>query len=163
MVTIVPFAPEHAEGVASLILAIQQREFGIPIGWEDQPDLHDIPAFYRRGAGDFWVAVAQGAVVGTIALDDRGEGFGVLRKMFVAPGHRGAAHGVAAGLLAALLARARERGLATILLGTTSRFLAAHRFYEKNGFGEIPAEALPAAFPRLAVDTKFFRLDLSRA
>jgi hypothetical protein len=47
-----------------------------------------------------------------------------------------------------------------IFLGTTGKFLAAHRFYEKNAFTEIDAAELPPAFPRMAVDTKFYRMVL---
>ena len=36
-------------------------------------------------------------------------------------------------------------------------FAAAHRFYRKHGFAEIAADALPPAFPRMRVDTMFFR------
>jgi hypothetical protein len=37
---------------------------------------------------------------------------------------------------------------------------AAHRFYERNGFDEIDARALPASFPRMAVDTRFYQRTL---
>lgn len=42
-------------------------------------------------------------------------------------------------------------------LGTTERFLAAHRFYEKNGFVLVDRSALPASFPLMAVDSRFYR------
>ncbi|MGO7422080.1 GNAT family N-acetyltransferase, partial [Rhizobium ruizarguesonis] len=42
-------------------------------------------------------------------------------------------------------------------LGTTDKFVAAHRFYEKNGFTEIAKSALPRTFPLMAVDSKFYR------
>jgi hypothetical protein len=38
---------------------------------------------------------------------------------------------------------------------------AARRFYEKNGFAEVDVSQLPAAFPVMKVDTKFYRLALS--
>jgi GNAT superfamily N-acetyltransferase len=60
-----------------------------------------------------------------------------------------------------LLDDARRRGVREILLGTTERFLAAHRFYERNGFQPIDAAALPPEFPRMAVDTRFYRLTLT--
>jgi RimJ/RimL family protein N-acetyltransferase len=44
-----------------------------------------------------------------------------------------------------------------VLLGTTERFHAAHRFYERNGFKRIAVIDLPATFPRMAVDTRFYR------
>jgi hypothetical protein len=51
--------------------------------------------------------------------------------------------------------------LSDIFLGTTAKFLAAHRFYEKNGFHEIGRDELPAAFPVMTVDTKFYRRSLA--
>ncbi len=102
----------------------------------------------------------DGAVVGTIGLRDIGEGRAALRKMFVAPPARGREQGAAAALLATLVAHARGAGLAEILLGTTETFLAAHRFYEKNGFLAVPQAALPAGFPVMAVDRRFYRLTL---
>jgi len=156
MIEIVPFAPEHADGVAALIVPIQQAEFEIPITLAEQPDLADIAGFYRRGSGNFWVAVDNGKVVGSIGLLDIGHGQAALRKMFVAATHRGPAHAVAARLLATLFDWCREHGVRQVFLGTTARFLAAHRFYEKNDFREIAREALPPAFPVMAVDTKFY-------
>lgn len=41
-----------------------------------------------------------------------------------------------------------------MLLGTTGKFVVAHRFYEKHGFCEIPKHDLPSSFPPMAVDTK---------
>ncbi|WP_431857323.1 GNAT family N-acetyltransferase [Azospirillum sp.] len=159
-IAIETFSPDQTAGIAALIVPIQREEFGIPITYDDQPDLKDIQGFYRRGAGEFWVARDGSTVIGSIALLDIGEAGGALRKMFVHRDWRGAAHGVAQCLLDALLAHARRKGLAAIHLGTTDKFLAAHRFYEKNGFVAVPAEALPPTFPRMAVDTRFYRLGL---
>lgn len=162
-IEIVPYAPMHAAGVVSVILPIQQGEFGVPITLDAQPDLQDIPGYYQARAGNFWVAVSGDAVVGTIGLLDIGHRQGALRKMFVSASHRGAEHGVARRLLEELLAWAATHGLTDIFLGTTDKFLAAHRFYEKNGFAEVPRSALPAAFPVMAVDSKFYRRALSSA
>lgn len=157
MIHIVPFAVQHAEGVAALIIGIQRDEFGIQITLDDQPDLRDIAGFYQQGAGNFWVAVSDGEVVGTVALLDIGNGQGALRKMFVHAGYRGSGHGVSAGLLEILLEWSREGGLKEVYLGTTEKFLAAHRFYERNGFQQIAATELPLSFPRMALDTRFYR------
>lgn len=155
-----PYAARHSAGIAALIVPIQQEEFGIPITYEDQPDLKDIDGFYRKGNGEFWVALDGDRVVGSIALLDIGNGQGALRKMFVAASHRGRAHGVAQRLLDGLLEHARTQGMRDIFLGTTAKFLAAHRFYEKNGFTLIEPDDLPQAFPRMAVDTRFYRIAL---
>lgn len=155
-----PFAPGDAQAIADLIVPIQRDEFAIPITYADQPDLHDIAGFYRRGAGEFWIACAGARLVGTVALVDIGAGVGALRKMFVAADYRGAAHGTARRLLTTLLDHARAQRLRQIYLGTTDKFLAAHRFYEKHGFAVVDPDALPPDFPRMAVDTRFYRLDL---
>ena len=158
--TVQRYQPCHQTGVKDLILPIQNQEFGIVITAEQQPDLSDIENFYQQGSGDFWLALADDRVVGCIGLKDIGDGQAALRKMFVAEAWRGRENGVAGRLLQTLIAHARERQLSDIWLGTTAKFLAAHRFYEKNGFVNVAEAALPAAFPVMKVDTKFYHLAL---
>ncbi|GAB4358740.1 MAG: GNAT family N-acetyltransferase [Kiloniellaceae bacterium] len=160
-VNIVPFAADHTTGVRDLIVPIQREEFDIDITYEDQPDLQDVDGFYRKGCGEFWVALDGDAVVGSVALIDIGAGQAALRKMFVKASHRGGGPGVARSLLEQLLRHAREQGLRDIYLGTTSKFLAAHRFYEKAGFDLVDEADLPESFPRMKVDTRFYRLRLA--
>src|SRR4051794_25926861 len=94
VVQVVPFSPPNGKAVGTLIVGIQRDEFQIPITLEDQPDLQGIPEFYQQGAGNFWVALSEGKVVGTVALLDLGGGQGALRKMFVDANYRGPSHGV---------------------------------------------------------------------
>lgn len=151
------YRPEDQAAVIDLILNIQNNEFGIPITAQQQPDLSDIDNFYQQGVGEFWLARVDGHVVGCIALKDIGHRQAALRKMFVASAYRGKQYGTGLALLNQLLAHAREQGVTDIFLGTTALFLAAHRFYEKNGFTEIRVPELPASFPVMQVDTKFYR------
>ncbi len=151
-----PFALGFQDQVVKLILTIQQKEFNIPITVRDQPDLGDIPGFYQQGCGNFWVAINDGQVVGTISLKDIGNCQAALRKMFVHPDFRGAVFGTAKALWGAALEWARLQNISEIFLGTTEKFLAAHRFYEKNGFISLEKENLPPEFPIMAVDTKFY-------
>jgi GNAT superfamily N-acetyltransferase len=160
MIAIRPYSAECSDAVASLILHIQQEEFQIPVTIDDQPDLLDIQNFYQTRQGNFWTALDDGVVVGTIGLLDIGAGQGALRKMFVAKSHRGPGGAVAKRLLEQLLAWAGAHGYTDVFLGTTAKFLAAHRFYEKNGFREIAMAQLPASFPVMKVDTKFYRYAL---
>ena len=143
--------------VGELISAIQRGEFGLPITLEQQPDLMDIENFYQTGAGNFWVACDDTRVVGTISLKDIGENCVALRKMFVHPDYRGKDKGISATLLSTALEWGRAKKLTAVYLGTTPQFLAAHRFYEKSGFEEIPANDLPVSFPIMHVDKKFYR------
>ncbi|OWV71819.1 GNAT family acetyltransferase [Rhizobium sp. R634] len=151
------FAADDADDVLSVILPIQREEFGINITADAQPDLRVIPDYYQSGKGQFWVAVKDGAIVGTLGLKDIGHNQAALRKMFVAAEVRGSEHGVAARLLDRLFSHARDAGLTDIFLGTTDKFVAAHRFYEKNGFVEIAKADLPRSFPLMPVDSKFYR------
>jgi N-acetylglutamate synthase-like GNAT family acetyltransferase len=160
VIEIVPFEPQHVESVGALIVGIQRDEFQIEITLADQPDLQNIPAFYQQGVGNFWIARSEGEVIGTVALLDLGNHQGALRKMFVHPGYRGPAHGVSARLLETLFEWSRARGVTEVFLGTTEKFLAAHRFYEHNGFQQVPADELPPNFPKMKVDTRFYRRTL---
>jgi N-acetylglutamate synthase-like GNAT family acetyltransferase len=153
---VVPFSIEYESDVIDLIVSIQREEFGIDIDADRQPDLRRIPSYYQTGTGNFWVALVDHRVVGTIALLGIGNRQGALRKMFVRPEFRGSEIGTARILLETLLEWAARRGVREIFLGTTPFFEAAHRFYEKHGFSEVPKIKLPASFPIMEVDSKFY-------
>ena len=155
-ITIRTFTSEHRKAVGELISRIQREEFEVPITLEQQPDLAAIQDFYQRGNGNFWIALSNQCVVGTVSLLDIGNSQVALRKMFVHPEFRGSRFGTAQNLLEAAFDWCRTQGVSEIYLGTTAAFLAAHRFYDKNGFIEIPKSDLPANFPVMAVDTKFY-------
>lgn len=104
MIAIRTYSAEYSNSVASLILHIQQQEFQIPVTISDQPDLVDIPGFYQTREGNFWIALDDVVVVGTVGLLDIGAGQGALRKMFVASSHRGPQIAVGKRLLEQLLA-----------------------------------------------------------
>lgn len=157
-IQILPFEPADQQGVIDVIVPIQREEFGIAITAEDQPDLQAIPAFYQAGGGDFWVAKKDGQIIGTIGLKYIGNQQAALRKMFVSAPFRGREFGVAALLLGTLLQEAGKRGVKDIYLGTTDKFLAAHRFYEKHDFVEVAKAELPQSFPVMKVDSKFYLL-----
>ena len=154
------YGKEHQTQVIDLILQIQQTEYNIPITKEDQPDLFAIEDFYQTGNGNFWIAAYNGRVVGTISLLDIGGNQVALRKMFVASEFRGSTFKTASLLLDNAIKWAEEKSVKAIFLGTTPQFLAAHRFYEKNGFTSISPDELPESFPVLQVDKRFYKLDM---
>lgn len=158
-IVIQEYSNKYQEQVIDLILSIQRGEFEVNITKEDQPDLSDIPNFYQSG-GNFWVALHKGQVVGTIALINIGNQQGALRKMFVKAEYRGKAYELAKLLLIKLITWAKDQNMREIYLGTTEKFLAAHRFYEKNEFITIDKKQLPATFPIMKVDTRFYKLTL---
>ena len=152
----------HKKDVADLILHIQNTEFGIPITLELQPDLNEIAGFYQINNGNFWIAKIDNKIIGTISLLDIGNRKAALRKMFVDKDYRGKEFGVGQKLLNTLVDWTRHKEFTEIFLGTTEKFIAAQRFYEKNGFKEIEKQELPGTFPVMEVDIKFYRFSISR-
>ena len=160
-ICIKPFQNGQEEELIKFIVGIQRDEFGIPITASDQPDLMNIPDFYQINNGNFWTASWKNHIVGTIALRDIGGNMAALRKMFVDAKFRGSSAGTANKLMKTLLLWSKQHGIKEIYLGTTSAFLAAHRFYEKNFFMEIMKEELPESFPVMKVDSKFYKYCIS--
>ncbi len=154
------FKPAFEDQIVDLIVSIQRGEFEIDIMASDQPDLRQIQDFYQRGSGNFWVALEGERVIGTVSLLDIGDHQAALRKMFVHPSHRGSKVGTARQLLETLLAWSHQQDIHELFLGTTARFLAAHRFYEKNGFIQIEESNLPERFPVMYTDSRFYRRGL---
>ena len=157
------YTDAYKKAVADLIIQIQNEEFGIPITIDQQPDLKDITHFYQANRGNFWVAKNDNTVIGTIALLDIGNNQAALRKMFVAPLYRGKEFGIAQKLLASLFSWTKEKDIAEIFLGTTEKFLRAQKFYEKNGFIEVNKNDLPAKFPIMDVDVKFYKISFANS
>jgi RimJ/RimL family protein N-acetyltransferase len=151
------YSSEYQDQVVDLILNIQQNEYNIPITKSDQPDLFTIGEFYQNGKGNFWVALIGDQVVGTISFLDIGNQQVALRKMFVDKDYWGTKYNTASLLLNNAIKWAHEKAIKAMYLGTTPQFLAAHRFYEKNGFTEIGMTELPLNFPVLQVDKKFYQ------
>lgn len=154
------YHPKYQAQVIKLILKIQQDEFGLPITLDDQPDLLIIPSFYQQRNGNFWLALDEDKVIGTIAAIDIGNNQLALRKMFVDVNYRGTLLGVAKNLMFNLINWSKLKNVQTVYLGTVDKFKAAHRFYEKNGFIRIDKFDLPANFPLMAGDNIFYQLSL---
>jgi GNAT superfamily N-acetyltransferase len=157
---VVEFEDKFQQAVNDLILPIQQKEFNVPVTIRDQPDLQNIPSFYKRGNGNFWIALEEDVVVGTIGQIDFGNDQAALRKMFVHRDHRGKENGVAQLLLDELKNWCKRKGVKCIFLGTIDSMHAAHRFYRKNGFTELLKTELPEAFPLMRVDNTFFKCNI---
>lgn len=157
MYKIIYYDKKYEQEVIDLILNIQQNEFNVPITIEEQPDLRDVAHVYQTNKGNFWIALDEKteAVVGTIALIDGQKGLGAIRKMFVRADTRGS--GIAQKLLDELLEWAQKHEFSELMLGTIERLVAARKFYVRNDFSLIDAQDLPPHFPRMAVDTLFYR------
>ncbi|CBZ49097.1 acetyltransferase, GNAT family [Streptococcus gallolyticus subsp. gallolyticus ATCC BAA-2069] len=149
------FEPKFNQAVIDLILTIQQEEFSLPISLTEQPDLLDIENSYQKQGGQFWVAINERKeVLGCIGLVALEQDNVALKKMFVSKNYRKA--GLGKKLLKAFVAYCQKEQKKAIFLGTTTDFEAAQHFYRKFGFQSIESSNLPADFPRLAVDNRFY-------
>lgn len=145
------------EGVVQLLTATMHEEFEI---WLDPAIVKDIEVEHDQ----FWVALADQRVIGTIGLK-LANPIGVVRKMCVHRNFRGPQFGIAFQLLAALEWECKRRTIGDIYLGTRSVFKAACRFYEKAGYTEVTLNHLPKEFPMMSTDDRFYmkRLSCERA
>jgi putative acetyltransferase len=105
----------------------------------------------------FWSAWVDGELAGCGALKELTSDSGEVKSMRTAPAHL--RQGVAAAVLTRIVATARERGYAELLLetGHGPAFDAAHRLYERFGF--VPCGAF-AAYDGDDPFSRFFRLAL---
>lgn len=98
---------------------------------------HILKTYKERGR--FWVAILNGLVVGTVAIEEKDTDTAKLKRMFVLPEYHG--KGVGQALFEIALGFARTNGYKKITLYTDRAMLRAHRFYERNGFQRVGEDA----------------------
>ena len=90
---------------------------------------------YGGADGRLYVALAEGRVVGCIALRRFDEESCELKRLYVLPAFRG--HGIARGLTRRLIAEARAIGYRRMLLDTLPFLRSAIALYESEGFYRV--------------------------
>ena len=148
----------YHDEVVSLILNIQNNEAKIGLSLDEQPDLLDINRYYRSAGGEFWVAISDGKVIGTIGLMIKEKNCAVLKKFFVESEFRKQKVGLA--LYNELLKYADKNGVRGILLDTPSVAPRWHTFYEKAGFYKISSDELPISYSYPDRDSILYMLNL---
>lgn len=98
-------------------------------------DIAAISERYLDAGGEFLVGEADGEIVAIGGFRPRGEESVEIRRMRVHPDHQRRGYG--ARMLAALEARARDRGFERAVLETNERLTAARNLYEGRGYEEI--------------------------
>lgn len=155
-----PFESKYQSEVIDLIERIQVGEFNIPIEEGQRKELQSISSSFQKDKSNYWVALFNEKVIGTIAVIDIGHKAFELRDVFLDKEYRGPHTGFAKKLLDTVLAWSKEHNVNKIYLGTTLAFRAAHRFYEKHGFREIARKEMPSYCQPMDCDEKFYQLDL---
>jgi putative acetyltransferase len=103
----------------------------------EEPWLLAPASAYAAQGGRLWVAELAGRVVASVALRPAAEPDGVaLKSLYVARAAR--RRGLGDRLAALVEGEARERGASFVELWTDTRFLDAHRLYERRGYVRDP-------------------------
>ena len=97
-----------------------------------EADLAAIDERYRAPHGGFFVAVLDGALVGTVAIRRKDATTCELKRLYVANAARG--HGLGQRLYGHAESFARSAGYAKIWLDSSRRFTQARKLYQRNGF-----------------------------
>ena len=105
-------------------------------------DLRNIERDYLCHGANFWVAEADGALIGMVAAQRIDERTGRLRRMRVTREWR--RKGVAKHLLNTVEEFCREQGYTRLILDTTEQQTAAHRLYEAAEFVRVGERMLGA-------------------
>jgi N-acetylglutamate synthase-like GNAT family acetyltransferase len=153
-INIVDYNPEFQPRIDAMMARIQE-EFAEQITSRHSTVLPDV---YQLPGQKYWVALSGENVIGTIGLVLYGKNNGVVKRMMVDPAYRGNRFPTAQTLLDTAFDWAREHGVKEIYLGTMQQFVAAQKFYLKNGFEEIPEKKLPSDYPPNPMDTLFYKL-----
>ena len=157
-VRIITYQEKYRQQVIDLILHIQNDEAKINLSLDEQPDLLDIPTCYEKDGGEFWLAVEDDTVIGTLALMNKGNGNAVLKKGFVRADYR--KRGILGKLYATLLTFANEQELTTFVFDTPSVATNCHSFFEKHGYRRIKKEELPFSYEFPDRDSYLYMLQI---
>jgi len=132
--------PDDADQVGTLAQRVYRQG-----GWADERySKLLLDARSRIEEATVFVAVADGAVVGTVTLGRPGTRFANLaqageaevRMLAVEEAARG--RGIARLLMGACEGLARDEGLAAVVLSTAPDMHAAHRLYQRRGYVRQP-------------------------
>jgi len=155
---IIQYSDEFRNGAIDLILSIQNNEAKVNLTIEDQPDLLDIPECYLKRDGNFWLAIDNEEVVGTLALMKIDSDWCALKKFFVRADYRSQKVGLA--LYYRLLVFARQKGYRHIILDTPSVAVKSHVFYQLAGFRLIDKSELQVQYNYPDRQSLLYQLDI---
>lgn len=129
------FEPEDQQAVRGLVLAGMRERWGDAFDPSRNRDVDDVQANYLERGGDVIVIETAGEVVATGALLPEAGGAG--RIVRVAVHRRYRRRGLARRLVKALVERARQHGMDTVLVATDTPWVSAVALYQSCGFDVV--------------------------
>lgn len=148
------YQPVHQPAINEMMKRIQ-AEFAEAITSRHSTVMAEV---YQLPGQKYWIAFHNNTVIGTIGLVMYGNHNAVVKRMMVDPDYRGKKFPTAQLLLDTAFEWGKQQGAKRIYLGTMKQFIAAQKFYLKNGFEEIKIGELPADYPPNPMDTLFYKL-----
>lgn len=152
--------PQHLAQLVDLINYCQNIEANLSIKMAEQDDIFQIKDYYQAKGGNFWVALEDDKVVGSIALLPINHQTAVLKKFFTYPKFRGQPNRLGAKLYQQLINFAHEHNFQRIVLDTPEGETRSHYFYEKNGFKQVTPAQFKADYPYPDRNSRLYELFL---
>jgi GNAT superfamily N-acetyltransferase len=121
---------------AQRLFRIYQEGLGIDLDFQGfEHELATLPGKYGPPGGALVVVYDGEDAIACGALKDLGDGIAEVKRLYVAPSHRG--NGLGRTITERLMDRARSMGYHTVRLDTLRRLEAAVSLYRRMGFQEI--------------------------
>lgn len=150
--------PHHLAQLVDLINYCQNIEANLDIKMAEQDDIFQIKDYYQAKGGNFWIALDDDQVVGSIALLPIANNTAVLKKFFTYPKYRGQPIRLGAQLYQEFIEFAKQHNFDRIVLDTPEGENRSHHFYEKNGFKQIAPENFKANYPYPDRNSRLYEL-----
>ncbi|MFN2500447.1 MAG: GNAT family N-acetyltransferase [Pyrinomonadaceae bacterium] len=126
--------------IIELIGAIWREYNCVLDAQRDEPMLLVADTYFPNHNGCFWVARRNGKLTGTGAVLMLDRQTAELKSLYVATGYR--EHGLGEQLTRIAIGHARRHAAQELILWSDTRFLLAHRLYERLGFERNGARSL---------------------
>lgn len=143
--------------IASIRQLFEQyaASLGIDLSFQHfQSELASLPGDYAPPRGALFLARVAGLPAGCIGLRPFSDSVGELKRLYIAPAHRG--HGLARSLVSTAIAAARQIGYDALVLDTLASMKPAIALYESFGF-----KRTTAYYPNPLPDVLYFRVTLT--
>lgn len=132
---IAPEEPNHGDALWCLEQYFQELAVMFRQGFELDRTISADPEELRPPHGVFLLARLDGQAIGCGALKVIAPGMAYVKRMWVAPTHRGI--GLGQRLLEVLETHGRQFGVHTLRLETNGDLPGARAFYQRNGYVEV--------------------------
>lgn len=155
---VIPYNDSYKNEVCNFINESMHKFIGRP--YKERLDVSNIDEYYMKNNGNFWLAidVKTKKVIGTIALENRNNEYGILKRFYVDEEYQN--NGVGSKLYEIFYDYAKTMTeINKIYLACGNVLRKAHSFYESKGFIQQDSLDIDMHF---ADDDDFFVKDIDR-